>query len=646
MRNIQIPQRLNPTDTLERLHIIAEYGILDTLPEADFDNLAQLAAAICSTGMAAISLVCDDRQWFKATVGVAVREVPIEHSFCVYTLDQPAILVVPDATSHPVFRTNELVTGPANLRFYAGIPIHSHNGVPIGALCVLDTQPHPGGLSAVQAHALAVLGRQVEAQLELRRTGKQQEKRIEREIRLVRELETIADQDQLTGLGNRQGFRRKFDRALASRKRDQGCPALLIADIDNFKAINEAYGHSVGDQVLAEAARRLKRALGAKVMVGRISGDEFAIMIADCASHTRAAEIANLVLDAVALPMLCDGRVIHCTMSIGYALAAQQDSEFAQVFGKADLALANAKASGRGCARGYSSRLASVHDHEREMIECARAALADGRIVPHYQPKVNLQTGELVGFEALLRIAMPDGSFDLPASVAAAFEDRDLAIALTDRMLGTVLTDVSQALANGLNLGHVAINTTTFDFSMRNFSGQLLAKIAAAGIPNPMIEVEVTESVAMGKGSDCVRYALAELAKSGVGISLDDFGTGYASLTNVKQLPISALKIDRSFVAGLGSGIDDSIILAMATLSRHLSLALVAEGVETEQQIAILRDFGIPLGQGLYLSAPVPKAQFGALARIAASGRWAAPARAPGKQERQFRVISQTCPAE
>lgn len=642
MTNIQIPQRLNPTDTLERMHVIAEYGILDTLPEAAFDNLAQLASEICSTDMAAVSLVCDDRQWFKATVGFSARETPIEQSFCAYVLDQPASMIVPDAASDPTFCTNELVTGPFNLRFYAGVPIRSHNGVPIGALCVLDTQARPRGLSETQIHSLSVLARQVEAQLELRRTGKLQEKRIEREIRLVRELETIADHDSLTGLANRQGFRRKFERALASRRRDQHCPALLIADIDNFKAINDANGHTVGDQVLAEVARRLKRALGSKILAGRISGDEFAIMVPDCASQARAAEIANLMLDAVALPLLCDGRVIHCTVSIGYALATPQDGEFAHVFTKADLALANAKASGRGSARGYSTRLASVHDNAREMIERARAALADGRVVPHYQPKVNLQTGELAGFEALLRIAMPDGSFELPASVAAAFEDRDLAIALTDRMLGTVLTDLGQAMANGLDLGHVAINTTTFDFSMRNFAGQLLSKIAAAGIPNRMIEVEVTESVAMGKGSDCVRYALSELAKSGVGISLDDFGTGYASLTNVKQLPISALKIDRSFVAGLGSGIDDSIILAMATLSRHLGLALVAEGVETEQQIAILRDFGIPLGQGLFLSAPVPKAQFATLADIAASGRWAAPARAQGKPDRPFRVISQT----
>lgn len=604
------------------MQAISEYDILDTAPEATFDAIVRLAAEICCTEMAAISLVCDDRQWFKSTHGMAVRETPIEQSICAYAIDGSDVFVITDAASHAAFCANELVSGSFGLRFYAGAPIRSDAGVPIGALCVLDTKSRSEGLSAGQARALAVLVKQVEAQLELRRSIRKLDRQSKREFQLRHELEHSTHHDGLTGLPDRRLFYLEFDRALAARQDDQPFPALFLIDVDNLSAINNASGHDAGDLVLVEVARRLKASAGNDAIVARVGSDEFAVLITQCRSQKAAASMAEAMLDAVNLPIPRDGRSITFGISVGYALATPRDGDFATLFWKADLALAQAKAAGRGCSRGFSVTLARAYDHERTMIERARTALAENKVVPHYQPKVNLETGQLIGFEALLRIETAGGHIELPASVAAAFEDRELSVAITDRMLDCIIADILKATAGGLDIGPVAINTTSFDFSCRNFAGQLLSRLGGSGIPPTMIEVEVTESVALGRGRDHVRHALLALAEAGVRISLDDFGTGHASLTNVKQLPISALKIDRSFIGGLGNVADDSIVHAMSTLCSRMGLSIIAEGVESAPQIEFLRQIGVLYGQGMYFSAAVPSAQLGELVRISASGHW------------------------
>lgn len=639
------PRRLDPAETLERLQAIAELELLDTPAEPAFDSIAQLAAQICETGMAAISFVCDDRQWFKAAYGMPVRETPIEQSICVNVIDGTDIMVVPDASRHAALRANELVWGDFGLRFYAGVPVHTSDGVPVGALCVLDTEARAQGLTACQASALAALGKQVEAQFELRRLAKLQQRHLKRESQLCQELERMVNRDWLTGLPASREFRLEFEKALRERQIQQNPPALLLIDIQGFKSINDRNGHEVGDLLLVEVARRLKLALGSDAVTARVGSDEFAVMIPGCSSLNHLTNVAEALLDAVTLPFYHDGRAISFEIALGYALASPQGVEFATLFRRADLALAHAKASGHSCARGYTAALARVRDHKQEMIDRARDALVKDMIVPYYQPKVNLETGRLSGFEALLRIQTSDGHIELPATVAAAFEDRDLAVAITDRMIDRVLSDISTTAARGIEICHVAINTTSSDFAARNFAEQLFSKLFQAGIPPSMVEVEVTESVVMGSGRNHVRHSLVALAEAGVRVSLDDFGTGYASLANLKQLPISALKIDRSFIRELGNRVDDSIVIALATLCARMDLTVIAEGIESEWQIALLRQFGVLYGQGMYFSSATPSADLAELVRISASRIWAPkasidPKVAPIRGARRGRVIS------
>ena len=614
-------RRARADEAAERMRALAEYGILDTPSEPAFDAIVELATQICGTGMGAISLLCEDRQWFKAARGVDIRETPIEQAICAKAVRGSGVFVVADAGSHPVFRDSVLVRHDVNLRFYAGIPIHSREGVPIGVLCVFDDKARPEGLDAAQERALTVLGQQVETQLELRRAIAIQEARIERERRLSRRLEHAANHDSLTGLPNRANLIGAFERRMAAAPGYDHAPALVLIDVDNLKTINDGFGHDAGDLVLTELANRLRETLGPDAVAARIGGDEFAVMLRQCASIDHAAETAGTLLHAVNLPFLHAGRNLNCRISLGYAVA--RDDDFATLHRKADQALATAKLAGRGCARAFTARLAGAYDREREMLERAETALAEGRILPFYQPKVELETGRLLGYESLLRVVTRDGNVQLPAAIAAAFEDRELAVALTDCMIEGVLSDLSDALARGIDVGHIAINTSSFDFATGDFADRLLARLALRGIAPSMIEVEVTETVALGSGRDHVRQALVELAEAGVRVSLDDFGTGYASLTNVKQLPISALKIDRSFVSGLGNESDDSIVLAMSTLGARMGLQIIAEGIENSEQVLMLRRFGIGFGQGYLFSKAVSSAHFAEFAALSASGAWA-----------------------
>lgn len=613
-----------PEEAAERMRALAEYAILDTPAEPAFDSIVELAAQICGTAMSAISLVCDDRQWFKAGHGLTLSETPIEHSICAHTIRGSGTFVVADAARHPLFHSHPLARGEGGVRFYAGVPIHARDGVPIGALCVVDHVARPEGLEPLQARALSALAKQVETQLELRRAIMVQEARIERERRLSRKLDHAANHDGLTSLPNRAHLIREFERQVAPSLGDARRAALVLIDVDNLKTINDGFGHTVGDLVLTELANRLRETLGPDALAARVGGDEFAVMLRQCASIDHAAEIAGTLLHAVNLPFFHEGRNLNCRISIGYAVA--QDDDFATLHRKADLALTNAKAAGRGCARAFNTTLAGAYERERKMLERAETALAEGRILPFYQPKVELETGRLVGYEALLRVVTRDGNVELPAAIAAAFDDRELAVAITDCMIGGVLSDLSDALARGIDVGHVAINTTSFDFATGDFADRLLARLALRGIAPSMIEVEVTETVALGSGRDHVRQALVELAEAGVRVSLDDFGTGYASLTNVKQLPISALKIDRSFVGGLGNESDDSIVVAMSTLGTRMGLQVIAEGIESAEHVAMLRRFGVRYGQGHLFSKAVSSAHFAELAELSASGRWAEPA--------------------
>lgn len=589
-----------------RIDAIEAYGIIDTEAETCFDDLAALAARICDLPMAAISFVTDVRQWFKAAVGFEIREQPLDNSFCVQAIKQQDLFVVEDASTHAIFKDNPFVTGKMHVRFYAGIPIRSCDGIALGTLCVFGQSAKPGGLTPLQGETLTVLARQAESQLELRRAIKEHHGNNEREIRLPARLDWITNHDVLTKLPNRALFQQHLKTAIALSKEKQQSSVMLLVDVDHFKQVNDNYGHDVGDALLCAFAGRLDAIIGVRGTVARIGGDEFAVILPCLARESELDDFVTAMLKSLREPFEHKNRFFECRASIGISTFPDQADTLEEMIKNADLALADAKLSGRNCASMFRSSLASNFQLGNAMLDRARHAIERHLIIPFYQPKLSFETGQIRGFEALLRWQNDSGQIELPGTIAPAFDDQEIAVSITNRMIERILTDMRIWNETGVLFDHIAINTSAADFASNDFAERLLERLADFAILPTMIEIEVTESVVLSRGGKQVHRALSVLRDKGVSIALDDFGTGYASLANLKQLPITTLKIDKSFVSGLGKNIDDeAIVAAMTTLGRSLGIETVAEGVETWEQAEKLAELGATMGQGFVFSPAV-----------------------------------------
>lgn len=603
---------LTPTERAaeiaKRCAAIDRYGILDTPTEPEFDEIASLAAAVCQTSCAAISFVCEDRQWFKSEVGLGVNQSPLSVSFCAYAIRQPDIFVVTDASKHPLFAANPLVTGEPRLRFYAGMPLQASDGTPIATLCVLDSEARPAGLTEIQQLTLRVLARQVEAQLELRRSIKERDTRAAEQRTAATALQWIATHDSLTHLANRTLFHSQLGQAISNADRDGSGVAVVLIDVDHFKQINDSLGHDAGDAVLCAFASRLRDVVREGDTVARLGGDEFGIVLTSVKARKHLETIVESLNMRLREKLEHNGRLIECRASLGIAIYGEYASSAEALIKCGDLALGVAKVK-RGCAVNFHPDMETDFEREINMTALARSAISDDRVYPYYQPKIDLVTGELTGFEALLRWDQVTGRLGLPHMIAPAFLDTELALVIGDRMMNLVLNDMQKWVADGLHVGQIALNTCAGDFAANDFAERLLSALKLRGLSPRSIEVEVTESVFLDRGSHYVLRALTTLAKRGVRIALDDFGTGFASLTHLKKFPVHVLKIDQTFVSGLGKSADDAaIVRALIGLGSSLGMETVAEGIETHEQAAFVRTCGCTLGQGYLYGAARPAA--------------------------------------
>ncbi len=601
----------------KRCEAIQKYDILDSPTEPEFDEIARLAAAICQTSFAAISFICEERQWFKSEVGLGLQQTPISASFCAYAIMQPDIFIVTDASRHPLFAANPLVTGEPGLRFYAGIPLQAADGTPIATLCVLDSVARPSGLNQVQQLTLRVLARQVEAQLELRRSIKERDTRAAEQKTAAMALQWIATHDSLTHVGNRTLFHSELAKALGNAKRDGSSVAVILIDVDHFKQINDSLGHDAGDAVLCSFASRLRDVVREGDTVARLGGDEFGIVLTSSKARKHLATIVESLNMRLREKLEFNGRLIECRASIGVAVYGDDAHTAEGLIKCGDLALGVAKAK-RGCAVNFHPDMETDFEREINMTALARSAIAEDRVFPYYQPKIDLRTGELTGFEALLRWDQVTGSLGLPHMIAPAFLDTELALVIGDRMMNRVLDDMQAWVAADLNFGQVALNTCSGDFAANDFAERLIKAMEIRGLSPSLVEIEVTENVFLDRGSHYVLRALNLLAETGVKIALDDFGTGFASLTHLKKFPVHVLKIDQTFVSGLGKSSDDAaIVRALIGLGSSLGMDTVAEGIETHEQAAFVRACGCTLGQGyLYGNARPASDIAGLVARM------------------------------
>ena len=595
-------------DDVRRRKALASYAILDSAPEAAFTDLALLARELFGAPMAAISFLGDERQWFKAECGLGVCETPIEQSFCKLASAQDEVLVVRDARLDARFASNPLVLRDPKIRFYAGMRVTSADGTPIGALCVLDTRARPQGITLTEKLALRVLASQVQALLELRRAVMDQAAELESKDRLSRQLSFVAEHDGLTGLSSRAPFQARLGEALVRSAKEGTRVAMMFIDVDHFKQVNDTLGHDVGDEILRSFARRLRNVLRKNDTIARLGGDEFGAVLCDISEDSTLATLVHSVSQRLNEPIRHNGRTVDCRASIGVAIYPDHASTAETLMKCSDLALAQAKEE-RGCAVTFNSRISERFERESRMLEVARQGLRDGNILPHYQAKIDLKSHKVVGLEALVRCAQATGAPLLPEKFAHALADREVARLIGETMLERVLDDIKVWTDRGLAFGHVAINTCAADFQGDNFGERLLNGLAIRQLCPTQMEIEVTEGVFLGRGADYVARALDLVSSKGVRISLDDFGTGFASLTHLKQFPVDAIKIDRSFIDGIGKRADDAtIVKALIGLGRSLGIETIAEGLETEQQVAFVKAHGCVTGQGFIFGHALPAA--------------------------------------
>ncbi|HEX7709310.1 MAG TPA: EAL domain-containing protein [Sphingomonadaceae bacterium] len=430
-----------------------------------------------------------------------------------------------------------------------------------------------------------------------------------------------ATHDALTHLPNRRLFHERLETAVEEAQEKGGAVGLLLLDLDHFKQINDTLGHDVGDVLLKTFAKRLRSAVRVGDTVGRLGGDEFAVVLPDIEGSVCLEEVAAGIFERLRKPVICGGTVLDCRASIGASLYPNHGCSTEELLKHADIALYSAKSGRRGTLSLFRPELLEEVVMRNSMISLGKEAVKDDKISPYYQPKIDLVTNEIVGFEALLRWRDGHGDVQAPSLIAAAFDDPDVAAAISDRMLERAIVDMRGWLERAVDFRSVAFNVSAAEFRRGGFAEGVLELLEKAQVPASCLQIEVTETVFLGRGAEYVLTALKILNSEGVKIALDDFGTGYASLRHLKEFPVEIIKIDQSFVRDMvvDPG-DEAIVRAVINLGQSLGMKVVAEGIESIEQASRLLELGCDYGQGFLFSKAVPAAAVPALLVPGADG--------------------------
>jgi diguanylate cyclase (GGDEF)-like protein/PAS domain S-box-containing protein len=423
------------------------------------------------------------------------------------------------------------------------------------------------------------------------------------------ELAHLAHHDSLTTLANRHALQRQLEQALALATRQQRPGALLLFDLDSFKEINDAHGHLIGDQLLRMVADRLRPAVRESDTFARFGGDEFAIVAPDVGGSAGAADLAQRLIELMAEPFRVGDGEVRIGASVGVALFPEGSSDPDQVITRADRALYWAKDKSRGQIRFYDRDL-DAGMQRRKQLKCeVRRALEHDEFELHYQPQLDLATNRCVGVEALVRWRHPERGLLEAGEFIAIADASGVSLALDAWVLREACRQARAWSDRGEPL-RVAINLSQAQLAHADMLATVEATLAATGVSADCLELEITERFVMEGFSEATDRNLQALAGRAIKLVLDDFGQGHSSLASLRSLPVSKIKIDRAFVAGIGTvEQDEALVGLIVTLGRMLDKRVLAEGVETARQLAFLRAIGCDEAQGYYIGRPAPAAE-------------------------------------
>jgi diguanylate cyclase (GGDEF)-like protein/PAS domain S-box-containing protein len=452
------------------------------------------------------------------------------------------------------------------------------------------------------------------------------------EIKTYRErLEHQATHDTLTGLANRHLLNERMLQAMAHVRRQGGVMAVVFLDLDQFKFVNDTLGHTAGDELLKQAAERLRGCVREGDTVARLGGDEFVLLLAEQPHAQAVSQAVERVLSIMAQPYPVLGKEFATTCSIGVSLFPQDGDDVETMLKHADAAMYRAKAMGRNGFHFFTAEINAALSERLSLEHDLRRAIQANEFQLHYQPKVALRSGMLIGAEALVRWAHPEQGMLSPVRFIPLAEETGLILPLGEWILRQACMQARAWLDAGLELKLISVNISARQFHQHDLVQRIADVLNATGLPPACLELELTESMMMADAEEDVSR-LNALKALGMQLSVDDFGTGYSSLSYLKRFPVDRLKIDKSFVRDIVTDPGDAAIAqAVIRLGQILGLVVTAEGVETDEQLEFLRRHGCDEAQGYYFSPPLPPDAFVELWRrgLLAPKAWAAPVEFP-----------------
>jgi diguanylate cyclase (GGDEF)-like protein/PAS domain S-box-containing protein len=435
---------------------------------------------------------------------------------------------------------------------------------------------------------------------------------VTEEVEARRRIEFLSQHDSLTGLPNRTRLQEFLDGKLKAMPSEDSPLVMLSLDLDRFKPVNDLLGHAAGDLVLNEVSRRLADCVRHGDLVARVGGDEFVLILTDVSSQDEVEALCHRLIESIERPVAIDEQEVFVSASIGIAMAPNDASKAAELLRYADIALYEAKAAGRNTWRFYAGDMNAKIIERRRLENDLRFAIKHGELRLHFQPRYRIADGKMVGAEALVRWKHPDHGLIPPDTFIPIAEESGLILALSSWVLNTACTSAAQWPESLF----VSVNLSPTEFKQGNLVERIQQSLDDSGIDPARVELEITESVMLEDASGALEI-MRTLKRLGVRIAMDDFGTGYSSLSYLRAFPFDGLKIDRSFLNRLDESEDDkAIIQAIVGLGRALALTVTAEGIETAEQLKLLKAVSCDEGQGYFLSRPLDVEAFNTLVGI------------------------------
>ncbi len=588
--------------------------------------LVEAAARELGTSMAALSLIGEDLQVFQATVGMEGTSRPRSGGMCAWVVARDAVVEVPDLLKN--LRFGDGTAAEFGVRFYAGAPVYDTCGLPIGVLCVFDVEPR--SMSVADRVALEQLAESVSAQFELLRLRARGQSRRT----ALRQASQQLRLDPVTGLPNADLLADRLGQALAESARTSGHVGVCVLALDRLRRVNDSRGHAAGDAVLRAVADRIAEQLRAGDTLARFYSDQYVVVWRDLTSPDQVESLHQRLLTVFDVPFDLDGSPIEVTASLGVATGAAPRLPD-ELLLEAETAMQAAKVAGPGQSRIFTPEL---HRHRTDRLRTEvelRRALDRDELVLHYQPVVDLAGGRVVGVEALVRWQHPTDGLVMPDAFIPVAESSGLIVRLGAWVIEQACEQAMVWERAGRQL-NMAVNLSVRQVTHPGLVPTLQRALAGSGLPADRLIVEVTESAVVDDAKAAV-VALRAIDALGVSVAIDDFGTGYSSLHYLKHYPITVLKIDRSFVAGLVEHGDDAAIVAsLISLARAVGSVCIAEGIETATQYQRLVAMGCQYAQGYLFSRPVAAQDLLAAVDLCEQRLFAAgPRRLPAQRRRR-----------